>query len=681
MRLPRILLAALALISALTAQIPIEVVSLATETTRNEWAHVAVPAADVPEGLGWGTVSPQGWRAVVGRRLGDHSVMVHVWCSGLVPGERNSGVLDFDKEEWELDSLGWMEDSQLVPHPSVYVQDRGRYVQLHVVPGTEPGVVIHQDSAERVVRWHRRLELHGQPTPLFWRAYLYRYRGSPLALWDYQIVMSDAEDDRLTYPVFRVRMRSDAIHVVDHAHKLGGGPMDTDANGRFMSQLLAETSLADGVRPFWTGRSIELPKAIPATVWIDQGHPMRAQLDAAMAGYEGPVVACAGRSVWDGHWLGLGGVGAIPGDGEAWAAGQGVWNRWRQLERRRGSYWDERPLGMAKSPGQTGMQPNHGVVRGSEIVATGCPLPLDGYVYRLTSHLRPVGYYERDLSPVTRQARPHWATWSGRTFVRDVFTDTLGKPIPPVGHIRPDTEGWLAQDQQHYGHLELMSYYALTGRLVARDLIGDLTEVWLSAFDEFAARAIGRTWLDMAAAYRLTGDERILDKVRSQVALLDGWQDRIAGPVKCWPRYTDPRALVNSEGDPVECGVAWQIGLMVPGLAAMHPLVPMDAIKSTLDDNVEALIRAAWFQVPGGGWRCADYWAFNNGAATDASYYGNDGNVPGYSHTTGWFNDWNRLATEWGLKVPAVAARAQRIVADVYGYPGGDWINSQWHLR
>lgn len=670
--------AVLILVATTLAQVPVEVVSMARSHDRDEWAHVAVPAEIVDPGAIWGVLEPYGWPCYVGRKLGDHSVIVHIWCRGLHPMERVSGQVAWTDEQPEIPELDWASSDDLAPHGAVYIQESGRVVQMHEDPGSVRGEVVHEDHVERITRYQERFIFRGVEQPLWWRAYLYQYRGSPMALWDFQVLLSDSSSPAVAYDTFRTRLRTSAPHVVDNTNAFGAWSIPADVNGFNLSNLLTETRYVDGVRPFWTGRSVAVPDCIPIEALTDPEHPIRAQVQAAQAALEGPVLATCAAGTWDGRWLALGGVGDLPRGTEPWPAGEAVWREWQAFSRQRRSYWTSRPHGMAKYPGQTGAQPNHGVVRGSEIVTTGCPLPLDGWSYRITSQMRPVGYYHHDLSRVSRQTNPQWATWSGRTFVRDAFTDTLGKRIRPLEHFRPTLEGWDGQDQQHYGHLELMTWYALTGRLVARDLIDDLVEVWIAAYDEFEARSIGRVWLDMATAYRLRLDDRILPRIASQAELMHGWTDGISGPVKAWPRFTDPRALVDAAGNPVTCGVAWQIGLMAPGLVAADNVMGDPFIRATLEHNVNALVDAAWFKV-GDQWMCADYWAFRDGKMPDASYFGTDGNVPGLSHTTGWFYDWNRFATQTAAKLGN--ARAQEIVDAFYGYPGDDWIASQWHTR
>lgn len=668
--------------------VAVEILSLAQQTSRTDWCTVAVPAALVPKDARSGWFGASRWPAVVGRRLGEHSVLVHIACREVGPGQRVGGDLEFSASEpAAFEDDPWAAADDLVPWPIVQLRNsasgvvatrqlRGRAQEARVRRR-----VVHEDAAERITRFELRFADRDQASPLFWRAWLYQYSGSPVARWDVQLVHSDSSSAAMYASIQGFGIETVKPHLVDHGWALGAGKLAAPvANGpsTWRTELLEAVALADGVRPTWTGVSMSSPRPGQAV------HPRQGlRLSAARAATEGPLLGCVAQGVWDGHWLALERTPAVPGI-DPWAAGVAAHGAWVEHAKRRGTYWAPRFQSMDKFPGRTGAQPNHGIVRGGEIVSTGCPQALDGYAARLTAHLRPTAYYEPSMQLVTGQEHPRWRTWQGRSFVRDEFRDSLSKAVGESGQVdRPDTEGWLAPDEQHYGHLELCAYYALTGRLFAKQLMMELTEVWLVAFHELEGRGIGRSWLDMASIYRLTGDARILAHIQEiHDGDMGGWFNRIRGSVKVWPRFNDPRALRNARGDSVDCAVAWQIGLMAPGLEAARRVTGSQAIARTLSLNVEGLVQCGWFRSPGGQWMEVDYWWFRDGQPTLAEDYGQDGNVAGRTHRTGWFGDWVAYATLLGQRVldGDLREKARAIAVARYSDRPRDWVSAQWRL-
>ena len=168
------------------AQIPVEIISTAKASTRADWCTVAVPASMVPDGVRAGRLEKRAWPVVVGRRLGDHSVLLQVYCAAAGPQTRIADRVVLDQAEapkFELDQ--WAEADDLVPWPEVIVRNKpgSQRAFRHLIPLSRPAAierqVVHQGAAERVTRFRVRLtEADGAATPLFWRAYLYQRSGS-----------------------------------------------------------------------------------------------------------------------------------------------------------------------------------------------------------------------------------------------------------------------------------------------------------------------------------------------------------------------------------------------------------------------------------------------------------------------------------------------------------------------
>jgi len=648
---------------------PVSIRSLSTSGPRSDWATIALPVAAVPSGALSGTLANTGWKAYVGRQLADHTRLVHVPVVGVASMASVNDVINFDPPGTAQPPFvlhPWAVDNNLVPWIRLKYTVAGSQVTHSFIttPGLVQKSVIHQSSAERITRYQQRIP----GTPLFSRAYLYQFSNSPVALWDVQLVHSDPSVDLLQFAIDEVVLETFTPHTVDLAAALGASTVSAPL-GRYATRTLTSCNLGDGSRPTWTGVSVALP---PSDGDSDQALP-----PSYFSALGGPLVACAGAGVWDNRWLGLRHVPQVPV------------NTGYQGPPASGSYWDARPLGLAKSPGQTGDQAAFGVTRGGEVVSTGNPTPLGDYVYRLTEHLRPSAYYEQNMTLALKANHPNWVTWSGRTWYDPSVgaTQTFGKTLL-VGNAqpRPSTQGWLCVDEQHYGHLELAAYYALTGRVFAEQLIREQTQVWLAQriFHEVGAsssRGLGRTWVDMAAFYWLTGDLSIpAEMLWTHQNRLQGWQAAIAGPVKSYSRMFVTQMVDPVTNQQVESGSAWQLGLLIPGLEAGFYITGDFQILATALDCVGALVQCGWFTNSQNQPACVDYWVFRNGALTTAADYGANGNVPGRSHSSGFFYDWVARATKLGaLYLPSpLGPKAAAAVASRYSGVPSTWRQSQW---
>lgn len=637
---------------------------------RSDWATVALPSAEVPPGAASGSLAATGWDVIVGRQLGAHTTLVHVDTDGLLPGATVSDQLNFDPPGTipaAFTPNNWANDDQLVPWLSVRYTLGATTTTFSFItnPSAVQKTVLSQNSAERITRYQARIP----GTPLFTRAYLYQYRESPVARWDVQLVHSDPTSPLLNFTIDELTLETFTQHRVDLASSLGAAPVTT-VPGRFATRVLTSSNLGDGSRPTWTGISVAQPS--------DEGAISDEKAaTAALNALGGPLVGCAGAGVWAGRWLALNYTPQVPT------------NTTYPGPPANGAYWDSRPLGLTKTPGQSGGQAAFGTTRGGEVVSTGDPGPLADYVYRLTTHLRPCAYYESNLDLVLAANYPNWGTWSGRTFYVPAsgYTETFGKPLA-VGHAqpRPVTEGWECVDEQHYAHLELAAYYALTGRVFALDLIREQTQVWLAQYfhevDPAGSRGLGRTWLDLSAFYRLTLDPEIpaeiLATYNTNVA---GWQALIPGPVKAYSRMFVTQMVDPVTGNQVESGSAWQTGLTVPGLEAAFYITGNTGILISGLDCVSALVQCGWFTDSAGIPTCVDYWRFNDGAVTTPATYGATGNVPGQSHTSNFFYDWTARATLLGaIFLPPGPLQTKAVNAVAFRYSGtpNSWQAAQW---
>lgn len=653
------------------------IVSAAASKARTQWVEVAVPAAAVPDDALVGELAPHGWEVVAGRRVGLHSRMLAIRCVDVEPGEPYRGSVaweehtDAEIREWHLSTWAGDEPEKLVPSLFVMAEIGGEAVGLvsqEAVPET-----VYSGPALRVLRYQARLAPQGggDPTALFFRCYYYLFADQDVIPFDAQVVHSDSSSPLERIQVRRVTLRTGEYHTIDLARHWGIPPAQLTAQGSWASNLLRNVELVDGVRPAFTGKLYCLPGKRLAQALLQQ--PRR--FDSLIAATEGDLVGCAERGTWDGSWLALGKVPEIPTSvRDSFAAATSSWRAWLSRMAQRGDYWEQRRRGLSKRAGSTGSQEDFGATKGGLVVSTGNPLPIQEYSASVSSQLRATAYYEHDLELVTKVAHPDWVTWSQHTHRQG--SDFLGKGKP----IDPTSYGWTGVDDQHFSFLNEQAALALTGRYWLQDLLRERVEVWLAAYHDGAGRAIGRTFQALSNDYLLSGDERIRQHlVETFDAKVWGFQNHTSGPIKYYEVTKDPRALVDENGDPVAGVNIWQHGLMAPGLVAALNVTGDPRLGQAALWAGETVSRLGYFQTPTGFWQVADYVKVNDGHVPPAKWYGDDGNVPGFTHTTGWFHEWTAPAL-WALLQLEPHEDLRQRTETILASKGRakDWSSAEW---
>lgn len=645
--------------------IPISIVSTARTATRSEWATAAVPFEDVPLNSRFGRLVKTGWTVAVGRALGKHTRLLNIYCDGIAPGEEVLDTVQWTSDNPRIEASPWVTDApaKLIPLPLIHTAEGAKRVDAAQVEG----FIESRSEVEMVYRVQARIP--DQPE-LFWRAYLYLFGVQPVVPFDWQLVHSLTGSAAYEVPVRNIFCVSGEPHMIDFA-KMNGvvGGLRQIRTGEWATHLQGAVDIWDGTRISYQGKILALPDEGGFSVDSPEAQTL-------IAASEGPLLAIGG--VWHKKWLGLREVAEDPGGNHR----EEILNWWDGVHQWQ-DYWAVRMEGLQRQPGMTGDQQAFNATKGSEAVSQQDPLWIPRYVHNITGHMRPSAYYEPDMRTVKREGHPGWTTWSGQT--HETGSDYLGKPLVGGRIRRGGTNGWLATDEQHNSGLWEAAGYALTGRLWIRDLLRENAEVWLASHNESAPRAIGRTWRREVNSWRLLDDPRILREVHKDFdAMVLGFQAKVKGPWKHYQQFFDPRALVDENGDPVPGIIHWQHGIGGMGIWAAHLATGSVKMKEAFIDMMACTLKTGWFRRADGRWTCADYTFTNDGYPLDPADYANDGNVPGKTHTTGWFTWWVIGATARLVDLirrgeapqyQDLLAKGESIVAQ---FRPRNWRQSQW---
>lgn len=628
-----------------------------------------VPLRHLPPDTTWGFLMPHGLPVYLGRQHTTEHRLAFVYgrfepfqgVLGHFEGREGPFPQEFISNQWLVD-----EPVKAIPFPEVDVEREdpdptdGLPAPVETLVVTDlTHTVVHQDDVERVHFLRGRLSFRdGTKTPLMWQAWLYQMSGQPHADFDWRLMNSDASSEVFRYRVAEVRLRSGEFHSIDEGARYGFDPLpkprkDGDRT-LWVSRLRGETEMGDGVRFQFTGAIYGAPAGVPFDVVASPNYAGNQKVQNMMARLRGPAMCAVQRGVHDGTWLGLrrqprlptsvsNPISEVTSEYAAWRGQQG------------GDYFDLRPWGLAKSPGQTGDQEAFGATKLGRLVSTGNPLAAWMRMLCLSEPLRPVAYYERDATLVRVEDHPLWNTWVQRTHGWPNNDDTLGKKNDGgPWYDRGAVYGWNPADDQHFGYLDTDACYVATGRLMLRQMLRERTEPLLARFAEGASRGIGRTFQSMVNIVRLTDDRRLVERMYRDLAE-KGVLAAASDQYRPWcfrEIHTDPRVLKDAAGNPVEAAMVWQVGLEILGTRGLQHL--MEDLEDDRWTQVEhlvlrvgtALVRKGWFRrASDGQWAMADAIAWNGGQLIPDSDY-QDGNVPGKVHTSGYFGDWSLGAVE-----------------------------------
>lgn len=394
--------------------------------------------------------------------------------------------------------------------------------------------------------------------------------------------------------------------VFDFAVRNGMTPLPVFNGQHWVSQVCGPISFIDGSGLPLIGRMLCLPEnASSQPVYdpdtysdTDPNAQVAQDIESILAAAHLPVLGVCGPGTWNGKTLAHRNIPRIgrPQEHIEAMADQVLDNFFNNTLSLAGQFYDPRPIGIGKTPGQTGDQQDFGSQKGWEATVAADPRWLHYAMHSVTSDFfRGFMHYEANGARLNLSAHPSWITWGMRThYSTSVSPDRLGKSPPVWG--AGESVGWWGYDEEHRSQTNLAQLYLLTGDPLLRYIIEhcattDTANVRVKLeFGTGAPRAIGRQvhcWSNFMLLCPPTSPVRqqfraAIDRM-AFVTMRDWLGDKFPGPVDIISDRTDPRMGITHNGEVLPAWSCWEHGLFVVGAYA--------AWKATRDERWLTLVR------------------------------------------------------------------------------------------
>jgi hypothetical protein len=698
-----LLLGLLAAVAPAQVEVQVSVTSTAV-TGASVWATVPVPyqeAQALPQDAIFEAEGRQ-WRAVRGPTVGLQTVFYDVFVGNLPANHRLDGVIKAPPADWPnyppFRAHAWTDDDMPRLTPSFRLTMGNGSV--HQSPPQQPAMTFGTDARQT---WE--LTTRVGHLVVHWWATIWHLQN--VVEWQALVVFSDARTPAMQVTVQRLQMTLGEPFVVDDALPLGiAAPLyDSGQDAWSVDLVAAPVSLGDAQGlPVFRGAILATDSTRPWYYHLLTPDPaLRGQVNRLLARGGGQPI---GTTDWTGRWLAFQSALSVEaGDAAELASRLQAQQDFMSSPR---DLFAPRLLGLNPNAGSTGAQEDFGSSRGAELYL-GEPLFGRTWGYHQQAALRPMHYRELDGSQVRQQPdHPQWWTWSQLTHWNGgVSPDRLGKPVPVPAY---GSHGYGGKDDQHMSSNGLHAIVAAFDwpayrRLVADEIAVAMANVRLMEQQPAGApRAIGRRMLADASRWLLTGRDDVWGRLvvgfaekAHRLAFSPLPDFRLTG----W-HVTDPRVLVDANGDPVPAIVVWQEGLAMQGLAAgwaAHryrqqlglPEEPDTQLLGELLVEVATTVVRHYFAETSSGWQFFLNVAWT-GDYPDPAVIGGPGDVVGVVRDrqtvdgSGWF-DWigpglyYLYRADHRLQVPLdVQLRLQSIFAEWEAEvrPGASIARREW---
>jgi hypothetical protein len=589
---------------------------------REHWAVVTFPrplAASFGHECTFQTNDGQRWRAVRGRTVGMKTVYrIRAYMGGnqTVQGRlvnaRHSNAGDYQLHPWVTDDIG-----ALLPSAGARVADVDRWDRDH----TSPFMI---DSSPAHTRWALRRWIPELGVIFEWWADLL-HNDPVIPCWG-KIVWSNRMDPAVNKGFQFFAIKSGEFIALDFAQRNGALTPLKDPHGQWGAVLNSQmVVLNDGAGIPLSGNMLAYrsPSLTDKPADPDDTQDLHVQGIANLhAGAHGPILGVCEE--WDGHWLACGNVprfrtGATPNS-------QAAWDAFVASQAQFGGWFANRPIGIGKTPGQTGAQEDFGATKGTLAVSARDPRWIRIAQYALQSELfRGFNHYEVNGVPLDLARHPDWVTWSGVThFHPGVSSDRLNKEASAA----PPGTGWYGYDDEHRSQNNQAAYMMLTDDPLMEDQLKHLVTTdrasYRMRFPNFgggAARAQGRTsgaWAQFLAVTDGPEKQHWINMVatRMNASLHLNPAINVAGPMKvlAWGN-PDGRKQVYDGAQLGRWTSFWEHGLAIVGIYNAVKQQPSNAnAKEILLRICRTLVRFAFFKHSGTWYTVADC-LWNDGEA------------------------------------------------------------------
>lgn len=596
--------------------------------TRRHWAQVTFPRqAASAFGVECTFVCDDGrrFRAVRGRNRGLGATVYRIrclmdadeWVQGVLVSEAHRDADALRAHRWTTDDI-----AALVPDIGVLTEGN----VLTWSPAA-PSALALVDQSGAHHRWFLRKEIPHTGVIFEWWGDIL-HEDPVIHAWG-KVVWSDRTDPKnnRNFPGFA--MRSGEFFHLDYGRRHGSSAPVRSQQRQWEFVLGTNLNLVDGAGLPLSGRMLSfigpnVESQIGADVDLaDMQNNDALDFSSLLAAAEGPIVGVCHE--WDGSWCAALNVPRFQNVPAAKAAALMQWNQFVNSGEVPVGWFGSRPVGIGKTPGQTGGQEDFGATKGTAAVSLLDPRQILRYQYSVYTELfRGFMHYENGL-PLRLQNHPQWVTWSGVTHWHSgVSLDRLGKELVAFS---PGT-GYYGYDDEHRSQNNLAAYMALTDDPLVDDILVHQTTTDLASYrmrfpnnGAGAARAQGRTAGAWANFAMLTDGTLRDDQLR---LLAEVTRKAITNPTFQPSRQVmtlhnhgpDGRKPIRDEaGNLLPTWCVWEHGLAMVGIYNAQKARPND------NDTREVALRLArtmaeWgcFESSDGWWLVGDAW-FRDGQA------------------------------------------------------------------
>lgn len=650
---------------------------------REHWCAVTFPSLRARNVLGPEATfvldDGRRWRATRGRTvMGKTTYRIRANMSGgqklrgtMRPEAHPDSARPFELHRWVSDDF-----MELVPNVKALAGDVP-------VDGGAPDEARVVDSSPVHQRWllRRRIPQLGLHFT-YWADLLH---GDPVIPFKGKVVWSDPSDPRDSRVFKFIVVSAGEAMVFDFARRHGiVGPIGQGRN--FGSLLASDVTIGDAMGLPLSGSMLAFVSGDEQAPFPQVEESVRNLRAAAL----GPIVGSCDE--WGEEWL-----ASVPRLDPATYRSQSEadWAAFASSLESHAGWTADRPVGLGRTPGQTGAQEDFGATKGTYVVAERDPRHIYRLQYAVQAELfRGTNHYGPDGLPLRLDEHGNWVTWSGAThYHRGVSPDRLGKGDMPL----LPAMGWNGYDDEHRSQNNLAAYLMLSDDPMMEEQVDHMATVDLAAyrvkFPQFGAgpaRAQGRTvgaLAHLADVVPPTIGDRLMRAVLARMgATIASPSLAVPGPMKVLSWGTPDGRKPIFEADGVTLGrwtSLWEHGLALVGI---HNLTRHGHAPGSVEErwHEAALIVArtmrdfGCFMAPDGRWHIVADMLWSDGAPPPG------GMVPNSKHfTSGPDRDAVQSWTFAGLLVARELLGAdQKLDACIQAMTGGreasDRVTAEW---
>jgi hypothetical protein len=572
---------------------------------RDHWVTVTFPTTKVQDyGVECRFVTAQGdtWRAVKGSQNGQKTVFrIHAILNGsqTIKGQLQNTPIGPEDTIPQFKAHEWVIDDPIALMPELFG------MECEIV---SPPKIVSQSPAH--MRWHTRMKVPKKGLILEWWADI--LHDDPIVPCKGKIVWSDRNDPRAnrTFDVGELKLAIGEFFIMDFQTRKGIQPPIQVDPSRWVSVINDKLiTLNDGA-----GIPLSLNLLAYTQKEMTDHDPedfdrINNSIRNMQAAWVGGVVGVCND--WDGDWCAAKNIPeAYPA--HIMDADADVQMFKDQMSVNMG-HFEPIPIGIGKTPGQTGAQEDFGATKGTHVVLSNRPDYIQALQFVSYYELfRGTNHYEESGNPLNADDHPQWVTWNGGThWHTGVSPDRLGKT-----ENAPPGTGWFGYDDQHRSQNNFAAYAMLSddpliGDQLYHQLQTDKACHRIKFGSAGATRAQGRHVGAWAQFLTITdGEERaewkklIDERVRtsSRVPTLN-----VDGPMKTLnAKGPDGRKGIYKDGALAPTTSMWEHGLAIVGLYKAYKNNPTDELREVLTKVAHTLLKYGWFTESGRYYVVAD---------------------------------------------------------------------------